>query len=178
MDFKNFTGGCICKSFHRERLILHRGTLQSIFLQKFESDRGCWNFDRASPLVKFSTGAIPAGLFFFTGVEAGGALGRDVFGTGGTIFAVSRPYISGGWICIFAVFTVSLSLKYSSNFERPDLQMVRSGYLPSILGILRLFHQFHRVNFVENTNVVRNTLKLRFEILIGSFRRCKERSLL
>ena len=40
-------------------------------------DRGCWKQDRGSPVVYFSTGAIPAG-FFFAGVEASGALGQDV----------------------------------------------------------------------------------------------------
>ena len=51
--------------------------MQMIFLQMFENDRGCLNYDRGSPLVKFSTGAIPL-AYFFTGMEADGALGLDV----------------------------------------------------------------------------------------------------
>ena len=30
-------------------------------------DRGCWKQDRGSPVVYFSTGAIPAGFFFCRG---------------------------------------------------------------------------------------------------------------
>ena len=55
--------------------------MQRIFSKNFENDRGCSTYDRGSQLVRFSTSANNTDLSF-TGVEAAGALSRDVITIG------------------------------------------------------------------------------------------------